>query len=80
MKNSNTNFEANKTYKFNFIGDSELWVFAEVVKRTAKTIWIKCKGEDVKACRVDTYQGEEYIFPLGKYSMAPTLKASRLVK
>ena len=55
------------------------WTFA-VVRRTASTVWIR-EGEagELKARRVSVWNGEEQVFPLGKYSMAPILGAKRAV-
>lgn len=53
------------------------WTYA-VVRRTASTVWIR-EGEasETVARRVSVYDGREQVFPMGKYSMAPILDASR---
>ena len=71
-----TTFEANKTYKMTFIGDSNLIIPILVVARTAKTVKIKLHGE-IKTCRIKSYDDSEYIFPEGTYSMAPTCYARK---
>lgn len=55
------------------------WTFT-VVRRTASTCWIR-EGEagELVARRVSVYDGREQLFPMGKYSMAPILDASRAV-
>ena len=47
---------------------------AEVVKRTAKFVTIKVRGE-LKRCGVTEHDGAEMIFPFGRYSMAPIFRA-----
>lgn len=44
---------------------------ATVVKRTAKTLTVSIRGNE-KRCKVYTDDhGNEYIYPMGQYSMAP---------
>ena len=74
-------FETNKTYKMRFIGDSNLTPLFRVVKRTPSFLTV----EDVKTgetyrAKIKNHDGEEYVLPYGSYSMAPSIKASRLVK
>ena len=45
-----------------------------VVKRTAKTLTITTRGE-TKRCKIHESDGIEFIYPLGRYSMAPVFKA-----
>ena len=71
-------FEINKTYKMRSICDHEcVWTY-EVIGRTAQTITIT-DGKKVQKCRVATNESEwddrEVVYPLGKYSMAPSLRA-----
>ena len=47
-----------------------------VLKRTDKTITIDIRG-DSKRCKVHEYEGVEFIYPLGKYSMCPVFKADK---
>ena len=73
-------FEINKTYTFGFIGNSELKTKVLIIKRTAKTITVKIdKYKEIKTLRINkfltTYRKEETVFPLGRYSMCPTLSA-----
>lgn len=53
------------------------WSFV-VIKRTAQTVTIH-DGKQAKTCRickqVSEYRGAETIYPLGQYSMAPSLTA-----
>ena len=45
----------------------------EEIKRTAKTVTIKYRGEQ-RRCKIHTICGERYIFALGQYSMAPMFR------
>lgn len=75
-----TKFEINKTYKMHWIGDSNLFSFYKVTKRTEKTVYLTeiNNGEKV-SCRIKTSPDEEFVYPTGKYSMCPILRASRKV-
>ena len=42
----------------------------QLVKRTAKTATIVSRGE-TKRCKIHNRDGEEFIYALGQYSMAP---------
>lgn len=78
-----TTFKTGKSYETRFIGDSDLKIKFKVIKRTARTITIKEEGTgDIKTCRIDKFifdtQNQEAVFPYGKYSMAPILRAERI--
>jgi hypothetical protein len=69
-------FEIGKMYSMFSACDQECtWVYT-VTARTAQTVTIT-DGKETKRCRIcKSYSeafGEECIFPLGKYSMAPVL-------
>lgn len=71
-------FEIGKTYSMRSICDHNcVWTYT-VTARTAKTITIS-DGEKTLKCRViqkvSEYRGAETIYPLGQYSMAPSLTA-----
>jgi hypothetical protein len=68
------NFIEGKTYQTKSICDSNCIFTAEVLKKTAKTVTVKTM-EGVKRCKVHEYNGEQFIYPLGQYSMAPMIKA-----
>lgn len=74
-------FENNTTYKMGFAGDSNLFVFFTVVRRTAKSVWIKEQNSNADSfrCGIKVYNGEEYVMPYGRYSMAPVLNAKRAI-
>jgi hypothetical protein len=56
------------------------WTYT-VTKRTAQTITIT-DGKETKTCRVSKaatqYRNAETIYPLGQYSMCPSLSADRV--
>ncbi|MBE9515952.1 MAG: hypothetical protein IME93_03125 [Proteobacteria bacterium] len=48
----------------------------QVLKRTAKTVTINTRMKGVSRCKVhNDEQGNEFIFPYGRYSMAPIFRA-----
>jgi hypothetical protein len=62
-----------KTLTTRFICDYNSILTAELLSMTDKFATIKIYNE-IKKCKIYTskYDGAKYIFPLGKYSMAPT--------
>lgn len=73
-------FEIGKTYTMTSPCDSNcVWTYT-VTKRTAKTVTVS-DGTETKTCRVNTQVSEdrnaETIFPVGRYSMCPTLGADK---
>lgn len=71
-------FEIGQTYTMRSICDHNcIWSYT-VTKRTAQTITIT-DGKEIKTCRVSKaatqYRNAETIYPLGQYSMAPSLTA-----
>lgn len=72
-------FEIGAKYSMSFIGDHDLVITYTVIDRTEKTITIKDNHGEVKKCRINAgfsnFDGAECVFPLGRYSMAPILRA-----
>lgn len=73
-----TQFETGKTYTMRSACMHDCtWTYT-VTERTAQTVTIT-DGKEVKRCRIvkqdSLYRGAETIFPLGRYSMAPSLTA-----
>lgn len=70
-------FETGKTYSMRSACDHEcVWKYT-VKARTAQTVTlVDEKGKEIK-CRISLC-GEEMVRPLGKYSMCPILRASRV--
>lgn len=57
-----------------------IWTYT-VIKRTASTVTIT-DGKSTKSCRINKqvseYRNAETIFPIGRYSMCPTLSADKI--
>lgn len=70
-------FKAGETYGSRSICDHNTIFSFKVVRRTAKTIWVTGEDKQDKALRIKVWDGEETVKPLGSYSMAPVLRASR---
>lgn len=71
-------FEIGKTYSMRSACDHNcIWTYT-VTARTAQTVTIS-DGKEVKKCRISKkiseYRNAETIFPLGQYSMCPSLTA-----
>jgi hypothetical protein len=71
-------FEVDHVYTMRSICNQECtWTYI-VTARTASTVTI-CDGKTVKTCRINKrvteYRGAETVYPLGQYSMAPSLTA-----
>lgn len=73
-------FEVGKTYYNRFITDSDAYIYMRVIKRTPKTITAMVEGEKKpKVYRPFEYEGKEWIYPLGNYSMCPMLRADQFI-
>ncbi|MCM1578722.1 MAG: hypothetical protein NC078_08005 [Ruminococcus sp.] len=71
-------FEVGKEYSMRSICDHNcIWTYT-VIARTAQTITIT-NGKEVQKCRINKkiseYSNAETIYPLGRYSMCPSLTA-----
>ena len=74
-----TKFETGNIYEMRFITDSDLKPKFICVKRTNKTATferLNCKESITR--RIKIWEGVEYVVD-GNYSMAPSIKASRIV-
>ena len=58
------------------ICDSNCHWIAEVLERKGNFIKVKIQGEIVRK-KVNVFNGEESVYLLGKYSMAPIFKISK---
>lgn len=73
-------FEIGKTYECRSACDHNcVWTY-EVINRTAKTVTVRDTDDNtiIKARindQVSEWNARETVFPLGRYSMAPSLKA-----
>ncbi len=72
-----TKFEVGKKYSCRSIADGDCIFAFEIIKRTEKTVVIKDSFGKEKRCKIHAEKEEEYIYPLGKYSMCPTLRSSK---
>lgn len=71
-------FEVGRSYSMKSVCDHDcIWTYT-VTARTAQTITIT-DGKNVQKCRIDKkiseYRNTETVYPLGKYSMCPSLTA-----
>tara|TARA_S200002703_G_scaffold90203_1_gene77799 strand:+ start:1018 stop:1299 length:282 start_codon:yes stop_codon:yes gene_type:complete len=74
-------FEVGVTYFTRSSCDYECIFRYQVVRRTKKSVWIKdlsCSTSDVVRRSVSVSYDSEMIFPEGRYSMCPVLRAERV--
>jgi len=71
-------FKVGTVYTCNSIGDLDCkWSF-KILKRTMKSVWIKdYHSKETVRKSISIYNKTELIFPLGKYSMSPILRANK---
>lgn len=82
-----TQFKKGEKYYFRFTGNYDLMCKYEVVRRTEKSVWLTPiehgdghqKLGDVSRFVISVYDNTENVMPLGRYSMAPSLRADSLV-
>ena len=73
-------FEVGKTYTGRFITDSGCEFEVKILSRTDKRIkFVDLITKEIKSVGVKVLDGFEIAYPFGKYSLAPTIKASRSV-
>jgi len=73
-----TRFFINNTYSTRSSCNHECVYTFKIIKRTEKSVWIIEVGEkEIIRRKVIMYEGIETIYPLGKYSMAPILRADK---
>lgn len=73
-------FTIGETYFCRSVCDHEcVWHF-EVTARTSSTVLIEGSGLPDKAAvrKIKVWDGEEFVMPLGSYSMAPSLRAGNV--
>jgi len=70
-----TAFRINKSYKYSFIGDRSIVCEITVTKKTATMITFINNGKTKRAKINVNSEGNEFIYPDGKYSMCPICKA-----
>jgi hypothetical protein len=69
-------FEIGKTYSVRSVCDYDCIFRFEVIGRTAQTVKIR-SNFGVKSRGIRIVDGAEQILPLGRYSMAPVLRADK---
>ena len=69
-------FTENQELSARSICDYDCIYTGRVIKRTAKTVTIETSMTGIKRCKIhhDT-DGNEFIFPFGRYSMAAIFRA-----
>lgn len=72
-------FEIGKTYNMRSACDSAcVWSY-KVTKRTAQTVTLEDENGKTMTCRINNqisaWNNAETVHPLGRYSMAPALRA-----
>lgn len=74
------NFTANTAYTSRFITDADSTFDVSVVKVTAKTVSFlhPHTGDVTRAKVMHDDDGVAFFFPLGRYSMAPVVRASKV--
>ena len=65
------------TYKTNFISDQDSWFTVEVVKSTEKSVtFLHPHTQNETRAKIHSYDGKNFFYPLGRYSMAPQMYQS----
>lgn len=74
-------FQIGSTYAMRWVGDADAITPCKVLKRTAKFVTFELPGFGIKRAgvKVCTFSGNEYALPTGSYSMAPVVRAERLI-
>lgn len=70
-----TKFHVDQNLSTCSICDSNCIFTATVLNRTEKTVTIKTNMDGVKRCKIHVRDEQEFIFPFGRYSMAPIFTA-----
>lgn len=74
-------FNVNQVYSTRSIGDHDCIFHYLIVKRTETSVWIQPLNQwgevqdSISRKKISLYEGEETIYPEGKYSMCPVLGA-----
>jgi len=73
-------FQVGTTYKMLWVTDADAVTPCKVVKRTAKFVTFELPGFGIKRVPVRAdLDGSEIALPLGNYSMAPCVRAERVM-
>ena len=68
-------FQVGETYSTRSACDHECVFSFTVISRTAKFIQVEDKHGRVSRCKVQIWDGNESAYPMGRYSMAPCIRA-----
>lgn len=74
MTTNTKRIEAGQTLTARSVCDHDCIFTANVISRSGSMALVKCEGRE-KRCKVYERDGEEFIMPMGRYSMAPVFKA-----
>ncbi len=78
MNNETVKFEVGPTYEMRSVCDYNCVWLGTLVKRTEKFVTMYVVGQGDVRCKVNVRDGVEEIMPLGRYSMAPVMKADKV--
>ncbi len=70
-------FAIGKTYTGRSVCDHECIFSLTVIGRTAKTIKVDLGRRGTKSLKLHDGGDHEFVFPFGRYSMAPVISAER---
>jgi hypothetical protein len=72
-------FQTGTTYYARSVCDFDCVITVQVIKRTAKTITAIVDGQKTKTLRIRNHGGVDVVMPWGSYSMAPVVRADRVL-
>ncbi|MAT87155.1 MAG: hypothetical protein CL532_01195 [Aestuariivita sp.] len=72
-------FTTGSTYAMRWVTDADALTPCKVLKRTPKFVTFQIDGFGVERVGVKVTDGKEFALPLGSYSMAPCVRAERLM-
>ena len=67
-------FEIGRTYETRSLCDYKCIYSVKVIAKTSKTVTIISMGKESR-CKVHEHNGEQFIYPNGRYSMCPIITA-----
>lgn len=71
-------FQENTKYKTRFISDADSTLVVKVYTVSEKSVAIMVEGEGhSRRCKIHNDGETDFIYPLGRYSMAPIIRANR---
>lgn len=77
---SATKFVTGARYQMRSICDHDcIWSYT-VERRTEKSVWLRDQAGKIERKAIRIWQGVEQVMPLGSYSMAPCLNATKRIQ